>query len=129
MQFTTPPCSGTTRRTGDVEYLLGSEFFLFHTDRMLYRPVGSSSLLNTAGSGRIPPIWSISRTPRKYARRSIAIYMPIGYNMYMKRTALFLKEDQLKKLQILSDKTGAPVAELIRRAIDKYLRERAKELK
>ena len=59
----------------------------------------------------------------------IAIYMPIGYYMYMKRTALFLKEDQLKKLLILSDRTGAPVAELIRRAIDKYLRERAKELK
>ena len=61
--------------------------------------------------------------------RSIAIYMPIGYNMYMKRTALFLKEDQLKKLLILSDRTGAPVAELIRRAIDRYLLERAKELK
>jgi metal-responsive CopG/Arc/MetJ family transcriptional regulator len=47
----------------------------------------------------------------------------------MKRTALFLKEDQVKKLQKLSEKTGAPVAELIRRAIDKYLQERAKELK
>ena len=59
----------------------------------------------------------------------IAIYMPIGYDMYMKRTALFLKEHQLKKLLILSDRTGAPVAELIRRAIDMYLKERAKELK
>jgi predicted DNA-binding protein len=47
----------------------------------------------------------------------------------MKRTALFLKEDQLKKPQRLSAKTGAPVAELIRRAIDKYLKERARELK
>jgi predicted DNA-binding protein len=47
----------------------------------------------------------------------------------MKRTAIFLKEDQLKKLQRLCEKTGAPVAELIRRAIDKYLHERAKELK
>jgi predicted DNA-binding protein len=47
----------------------------------------------------------------------------------MKRTALFLKEGQLKKLQKLSDKTGAPVAELIRRAIDRYLQERAKELR
>jgi predicted DNA-binding protein len=55
--------------------------------------------------------------------------MPIGYYMSMRRTALFLKEAQLKKLQVLSDKTGAPVAELIRRAIDKYLLERAKELK
>jgi predicted DNA-binding protein len=47
----------------------------------------------------------------------------------MKRTALFLKADQVKKLQILSEKTGAPVAELIRRAIDSYLQERAKELR
>jgi len=47
----------------------------------------------------------------------------------MKRTALFLKEEQLKELQILSEKTGAPVAELIRRAIDHYLTIRKKELK
>jgi predicted DNA-binding protein len=47
----------------------------------------------------------------------------------MRRTALFLKEEQFKKLFVLSDKTGAPVAELIRRAIDKYLQERARELK
>jgi predicted DNA-binding protein len=47
----------------------------------------------------------------------------------MKRTALFLKEAQLKKLKALSLRTGAPVAELIRRAIDKYLQERARELK
>jgi predicted DNA-binding protein len=55
--------------------------------------------------------------------------MPVWYCMNMKRTALFLKEEQLKKLLTLSEKTGAPVAELIRRAIDKYLQERAKELK
>jgi predicted DNA-binding protein len=47
----------------------------------------------------------------------------------MKRTAVFFKEEQLKKLLTLSEKTGALVAELIRRAIDRYLRERAKELK
>jgi len=47
----------------------------------------------------------------------------------MKRTALFLKEQQLKKLQKLSEKTGAPVAELVRRAIDAYLISRKKELK
>jgi len=55
--------------------------------------------------------------------------MPVWYYTNMKRTALFLKEAQLRKLQALSDKTGAPIAELIRRAIDKYLQERAKELK
>ena len=47
----------------------------------------------------------------------------------MKRTALFLKEQQLTKLQKLSEKTGAPVAELVRRAIDAYLISRKKELK
>jgi predicted DNA-binding protein len=45
------------------------------------------------------------------------------------KTALWLKQEQVSKLKMLSDKTGAPVAELIRRAIDKYLQERAKELK
>jgi len=42
----------------------------------------------------------------------------------MKRTAIFLKEEQLKKLQAISDKTGAPVAELVRRALDAYLKRR-----
>jgi predicted DNA-binding protein len=55
--------------------------------------------------------------------------MPIEYLVSMKRTALFLKAEQVKKLQVLSEKTGAPVSELIRRAIDGYLKERAKELK
>jgi predicted DNA-binding protein len=49
--------------------------------------------------------------------------------MSMKRTALFLKTEQVKKLQVLSEKTGAPVSELIRRAIDCYLATRKKELK
>jgi predicted DNA-binding protein len=47
----------------------------------------------------------------------------------MKRTALFLKEEEVEKLQRLTQKTGAPMAELIRRAIDNYPRERANELK
>jgi predicted DNA-binding protein len=47
----------------------------------------------------------------------------------MRRTALFLKEQQLEKLRKLSKKTGAPVAELVRRAIDAYLLLRKKELK
>lgn len=49
--------------------------------------------------------------------------------MLMRRTALFLKEQQLEKLQKLSEKTGAPVAELVRRAIDAYLLSRKKEIK
>jgi predicted DNA-binding protein len=35
----------------------------------------------------------------------------------------------MEKLQKLSEKTGAPVAELVRRAIDAYLLSRKKELK
>jgi predicted DNA-binding protein len=49
--------------------------------------------------------------------------------MLMRRTALFLKEQQLTKLQKLSEITGAPIAELVRRAIDAYLLLRKKELK
>ncbi len=40
----------------------------------------------------------------------------------MKRTAIFLRPDQLEKLAAISQKTGAPVAELIRRAIDAWLK-------
>ena len=57
------------------------------------------------------------------------IYAYMLLSMLMKRTALFLKEQQLEKLQTLSEKTGAPIAELIRRAIDAYLLSRKKELK
>ena len=39
------------------------------------------------------------------------IYACMLFYMAMKRTALFLKEQQLKKLQKLSEKTGAPVAD------------------
>jgi len=49
--------------------------------------------------------------------------------MPIRRTALFLKEQQLAKLQKLSEKSGAPVAELVCRAIDAYLLSRNKELK
>jgi hypothetical protein len=59
------------------------------------------------------------------------MYMPNGYDGAMKdpkdtmlRTALFVKSSQMAKLQILSKVTGAPVAELIRRAIDAYLEQR-----
>jgi predicted DNA-binding protein len=44
----------------------------------------------------------------------------------MTRTALFLKQSQIRELQALSNKTGAPVAELIRRAIDMYLEKRTR---
>jgi hypothetical protein len=37
------------------------------------------------------------------------------------RTNIFLTRTELKKLRGLSKKTGAPVAELVRRAVDEYL--------
>jgi predicted DNA-binding protein len=40
----------------------------------------------------------------------------------MNRTNIWLKDDQLKKLKAVSEKTGAPVSEIIRRAIDAYLK-------
>ena len=47
--------------------------------------------------------------------------------MAMKRTTIFLESQQTKKLDALSAKTGAPVSELIRRAIDEYLKKRKEE--
>ena len=47
----------------------------------------------------------------------------------MVRTAIFVKSGQMAKLQTLSQVTGAPVAELIRRAIDVYLEQRKAEIK
>jgi predicted DNA-binding protein len=46
-----------------------------------------------------------------------------------RRTNIYLTPDQMKRLKLLNEKTGAPVAELVRRAVDEYLKQRAKELK
>ena len=40
----------------------------------------------------------------------------------MKRTHIFLPESVIAALKTLSEKTGLPVAEHIRRAIDEYLK-------
>ena len=41
----------------------------------------------------------------------------------MKRTSLFIHDEQYVALTRLSEETGAPIAELIRRAIAAYLHE------
>jgi predicted DNA-binding protein len=41
--------------------------------------------------------------------------------MGMKRTNIFLPEQQLAELRALANATGLSVAELVRRAIDQYL--------
>ena len=45
------------------------------------------------------------------------------------RTNVYLSAEQKKSLEKLSERTGAPVAELVRRAVDNYLATRKKELK
>jgi len=40
----------------------------------------------------------------------------------MKRTNIFLPQPQLDKLRKLADETGLTVAELVRRAIDDFLK-------
>jgi predicted DNA-binding protein len=42
----------------------------------------------------------------------------------MKRTNIWLKDEHLKKLKIVSEKTGAPVSALIRKAIEEYLKKK-----
>ncbi len=44
----------------------------------------------------------------------------------MQRIALFVRADQFKKLNEMHIDSGAPVAELIRRAIDAYLKDKGK---
>jgi predicted DNA-binding protein len=48
--------------------------------------------------------------------------------MPMKKTAIFIPEDQQEQLQILSDLHGAVFSELIRRAIGEYLEKREQEI-
>jgi Ribbon-helix-helix protein, copG family len=40
----------------------------------------------------------------------------------MRRTNIYLAEDQIRALQALSDRRGAPMAELVREAIDEWLK-------
>jgi predicted DNA-binding protein len=46
----------------------------------------------------------------------------------MRRTAIFLPEDQSERLQLLTELTGAPMSELIRRGIEAYLETRADDI-
>jgi len=47
----------------------------------------------------------------------------------MKRTAVFLTDEQLADLQAIYRTTGAKASESIRRAIDAYLAERKDEIR
>ena len=49
----------------------------------------------------------------------MAVYVTI---CYMKRTTIYVTPEQIAGLAKLTAKTGAPAAELIRRAINEYLK-------
>ena len=42
----------------------------------------------------------------------------------MKRTNIWLQDDHLTKLKVISERTGAPVSALIRKAIEEYLKKK-----
>lgn len=44
--------------------------------------------------------------------------------MMRKRTNIYLDAEPLKRLKVLSEKTGAPVSALIRKAIEAYLKKK-----
>ena len=52
-----------------------------------------------------------------------------GYYMPMKRTAVFLTDEQLADLRAIYVATGCKASESIRRAIDAYLAERKEEIR
>lgn len=54
-------------------------------------------------------------------RLSLDMYTYLIYNRHMERISLFLTEKQIERLKRLSEESGLPVAELIRRAVDEYL--------
>lgn len=88
---------------------------------LLYRVVSRKSSKKWLWMRVFRPVCGQKMRIRNYL---IAICMPIWYNIHhMKRTALYLKTEQIKKLQRISDETGAPIAELVRRAIDLYLKQ------
>jgi predicted DNA-binding protein len=47
----------------------------------------------------------------------------------MKRVGYHLTEEQIKRLQALSGKTGLSVAEIIRRSVDDFLDRKEKRMK
>ncbi len=55
-------------------------------------------------------------------RLHLEISFYAAYDVGMKRTNIYLSEPSVEKLQTLSEKTGLSVAELIRRAIDDFLK-------
>jgi hypothetical protein len=52
-------------------------------------------------------------------------YVCLTYSFGMKRTTVWLSEQQIARLQKLSKKTGLPMAELVRRFIDEGLKKGA----
>jgi predicted DNA-binding protein len=45
------------------------------------------------------------------------------------RTNIYLRPDQVKRLKVISKKTGSSAAELVRRAVDAFLEKEAEKKK
>jgi Ribbon-helix-helix domain len=71
-----------------------------------------------SNSRAVPTNLFFARARISFDKVCMSVYIAV-----VKRTNLHLKDDQLKRLRALSDKTGAPVAELVRRAIEAYLKQ------
>ena len=68
---------------------------------------------------------SRSRAADLFSSRTRIVLDRVCMSVYiaaMKRTNMHLKDDQIKRLKALSAKTGAPLSELVRRAIEEYLK-------
>ena len=58
-------------------------------------------------------------------KRFLLTTYPVGCMLAdVKRRNIYLREDHLAKLKVLSEKTGARVSALIRMAIEEYLKKR-----
>ncbi len=66
---------------------------------------------------------------KRYIGRGTTVYQTkeLNEDEPFQRTALFFRKEQMEKLQLLSAASGAPVAELVRRAVDSYLETRRSE--
>src|SRR5215469_3465193 len=90
--------------------------------------LGSNSWTN------VTPGRQFAKTRVSWSPCDVCSYVSLPYDVYWRsmpklRTNIYLTEKQKASLEKLYDKTGAPVAELVRRAVDSFLTMRRKELK
>lgn len=74
------------------------------------------------GSGTRNRSLAGARRARFLERFLLTLYTMLRIVLDMKRANFYLPEDQLKRLKALQRRTGAPASELVRRAIEAYLK-------